>query len=151
MEKRTINSFGILVILICLIVIFSMVIPGLLIKYLSHWIIPPAIALIMTLLVGLVLMDKIFELDDALVITLKIPRLKIEIRKYLVWAFLIVCSVSIVLELVQFFLFSSNTSWLDPPIAIAGAIVGIIIHIIGSKWLMKRVEFELDRWESNVL
>jgi len=28
---------------------------------------------------------------------------------------------------------------------------GIIIHIIGSKWLMKRVEFELERWESNVL
>jgi glycopeptide antibiotics resistance protein len=105
----------------------------------------------MTLLVGLVIMDDLFELDDVLVITLKKPKLKIEIRKYLIWAFLIVCTISIVLEVVQFLLSSSNTSWLDPLAATAGSMFGIILHIIGSKWLMKRVEFELDRWESNVL
>ena len=43
-------------------------------KYFSHWIIPPTVAVIMTLLVGLVLMDDLFELDDALVITLKKPK-----------------------------------------------------------------------------
>ena len=121
------------------------------IKYLSHWIIPPTVALMMTLLVGLVLMDAIFELDDTLAITPKKLKLKIEIKKYLVWAFLIVAIVSIILELVQFFISRSNMSWLDPLLAIAGSILGIIIHIIGSKWIMKRVEFELDRWESNVL
>ena len=128
-----------------------MALPSLWAKYFSHWIILPTIALIATLLIGLVLMDDIFELDDALVVILKKPKLKIEIRKYLVWAFLIVCAISIVLEVVQFFLSSSNTSWLDPLIAIAGSVFGIILHIIGSKRLMKRVEFELDRWESNVL
>ena len=151
MQKRTIISSIILFTLICLLVVLSVVISGLWIKYLSHWIILPAIALIMTFLTGLVLMDNIFELDDALVITLKEPKLKIEIRKYLVWAFLIVCSISIVLEVVQFLLSSSNTSWLDPLTAIGGSVFGIILHIIGSKVLMKRVEFELDRWESNVL
>ena len=151
MEKRTIISFFILFVLICLLLVFLIVVPSLWIKYLSHWIIPPTIAVIMTLLIGLVLMDGLFELDDALVITLKKPKLKIEIKKYLVWAFFIVCIVSIILELVQFFLSSINTSWLDPTTAIAGSVFGIILHIIGSKWLMKRVEFELDRWESNVL
>ena len=151
MEKRTIVSCIILFALICLLLGFSMVAPGLWIKYLSHWTIPPTIALIMTLLVGLVLMDNLFELDDPLVITPKKLKLKIEIRKYLVWAFLIVCIVSIILELVQFFLSLSNTSWLDPLTAMAGSIFGIILHILGSKWIMKRVEFELDRWESNVL
>jgi hypothetical protein len=151
MEKRTIVSGIILFVLLCLILGFSMVAPGFWIKYLSHWTTPPAIALIMTLLVGLVLMDNLFELDDAVVITLKKLKLKIEIRKYLVWAFLIVCSISVMLELVQFFLSLSDTRWLDPLTAIAGSIFGIILHIFGSKWIMKRVEFELDRWESNVL
>jgi hypothetical protein len=151
MEKRTIVSGIILFVLLCLILGFSMVAPGFWIKYLSHWTTPPAIALIMTLLVGLVLMDNLFELDDAVVITLKKLKLKIEIRKYLVWAFLIVCSISVILELVQFFLSLSDTRWLDPLTAIAGSIFGIILHIFGSKWIMKRVEFELDRWESNVL
>jgi len=105
----------------------------------------------MTLLIGLVLMDGIFELDKALVITIKKPKLKIEIRGYLVWSFLIVCLISIIFELVQFFLSSGAISWLDSLIAIAGSIVGIILHIIGSKLLMKRVEFELERWEDNVL
>ena len=151
MEKRTIVSFTILFVLTCLLLGLTIVVPELWIKYLSHWIILPAIALITTFLMGLVLMDNIFELDDALVVTLREPKLKIEIRKYLVWAFLIVCTISIVLEVVQFFLSSSNTSWLDPLTAIAGPVFGIILHIIGSKWIMKRVEFELDRWESNVL
>ena len=151
MEKRTIVSFIILFTLICVLLVFSLLAPSFWIKYFSHWIVPPTIALIMTLLVGLVLMDGLFELDDVLVITLKKPKLKIEIRKYLVWSFLIVCIVSIILELVQFFLSSINTSWLDPTLAIAGSVFGIILHIIGSKVLMKKVEFELDRWESNVL
>ncbi len=151
MEKRTIISFTILLALTCLSVLFSMVLPAFWTKYFSHWLIPSTVAVIMTLLVGLVLMDDLFELDEALVVTLRKPKLKIEIRKYLVWAFLIVCIISIVLEVVQFFISSSNTSWLDPLTAIAGSVFGIILHIIGSKVLMKRVEFELDRWESNVL
>jgi len=151
MHKRTIISSVILFTLICFSLVFSMVLPAFWTKYFSHWIIPPTITLILTLLIGLVLMDNLFELDDALVVTLKKPKLKIEIRKYLVWAFLIVCTISIILEVVQFFLSSSNTSWLDPLTAISGSVFGIILHIIGSKWLMKRVEFELDRWESNVL
>ena len=151
MEKRTIISFTILFAITCLILGFSIVVPEFWIKSLSHWIIPPTIALIMTLLIGLVLMDNLFELDNSLVITVKKSRLKIGIQKYLVWAFLIVCFVSIILELVQFIIDRSNTSWLDPLIAIAGSIVGIILHIIGSKLLMKRVEFELERWEDNVL
>ncbi|MCK4795811.1 MAG: hypothetical protein KAT05_00440, partial [Spirochaetes bacterium] len=114
MNKRTIVSCVILFTLICFALVFSIVVPELWIKSLSHWIIPPTIALVLTLLVGLVLMDDLFELDDALVITLKKPKLKIEIRKYLVWAFLIVCAISIVLEVVQFFLSSGATSWLDP-------------------------------------
>ena len=151
MNKRTIISCVILFTLICLSVLFSMVLPAFWTKYFSHWIIPPTIALVLTLLIGLVLMDDLFELDDALGITLKKPKLKIEIRKYLVWAFLIVCTISIVLEVVQFFISNSNTSWLDPLTAIAGSVFGIILHIVGAKCLMKRVEFELDRWESNVL
>ena len=151
MEKRTIISGVILCAVICFLVVLSMLIPGLWVKYLSHWIILPIVALITTLLMGLVLMDGIFELDRPLVITLKKPKIKIEIRGHLIWAFLIVCFISIILELVQFFLSSGAISWLDPLIAIAGSIVGIILHIIGSKLLMKRVEFELERWEDNVL
>lgn len=151
MEKRTIISGIILFVLICLLLGLSLGSPNFWIKSLSLWIIPPTIALIMTLLIGLVLMDGIFELDKALVITLKKPKLKIEIRGYLVWSFLIVCLISIIFELVQFFLSSGAISWLYPLIAIAGSIVGIILHIIGSKLLMKRVEFELERWEDNVL
>ena len=100
---------------------------------------------------GLVLMDSIFELDGKLLITLKRLNLKIEIGKHLVGAFLLVCGVAIILEVLQFFLSRSNASWLDPLMVITGAIAGIIIHIIGSKRLMKRVEFELERWEDNVL
>ena len=58
----------------------------------------------MTLLIGLVLMDDIFELDDLIVIILKKSKLKIEIKKYLVWAFLVVCIGSIIFEVVQFFI-----------------------------------------------
>ena len=151
MSKRTIVSFVILFLCICLILAFSLGNPAIWTKYTSHWIVTSVIALIMTLLVGLVLMDGIFELDKPLVITLMKPKLKIEIRGHLIWAFLIVCFISIVLELVQFFLASGATSWFDPLIAIAGSIAGIILHIIGSKLLMKRVEFELERWEDNVL
>ncbi len=151
MDKRTIVSCSILFVVICLLLGLSMIIPGLWVKYLSHWIVPPVIALIMTLLVGLVLMDKIFELDKALIITPKKMKLKIEIRKYLVWAFLIVSIVSVILECTQFFLSRANASWLHLLVAIAGSVLGIILHIIGSKWLMKRVEFEIERWEDNVL
>jgi hypothetical protein len=151
MEKRTIISFIILVIFIGFLVGFSVAIPGLWGNHLSHWIITPLIALIMTLLVGLVLMDNLFELDHALVITIKRSKLKIEIRQYLVWAFLLVSAVAIVLEVVQFFLSRNTVHWIDPLTAIAGAVAGIVLHIIGSKCLMKRVEFELERWEDNVL
>jgi hypothetical protein len=151
MEKRTIVSGVILCAVIFALVVLSLLIPGLWVKYLSHWIILPIIALITTLLMGLVLMDSIFELDGKLLITLKRLNLKIEIGKHLVGAFLLVCGVAIILELLQFFLSRSNTSWLDPLMVITGAIAGIIIHIIGSKRLMKRVEFELERWEDNVL
>jgi len=151
MEKRTIVSGIILFALICLMLGFSIIVPNLWIKYFSHWIIPPIIALIMTLLIGLVLMDNLFELGNSLVITIKKSRLIIEIQKFLVWAFLIVCFVSVVLELVQFFIDRSNANCLDLLTAIAGSFLGIILHIIGSKLLMKRVEFELERWEDNVL
>jgi hypothetical protein len=151
MEKRTIISCAILLALICLLVGLSLLIPDLWTKYLSPWIIIPTIALTITLLIGLVLMDDIFELDEALIITPRKLRLKIEIRNYLVWALLLVCSSAIIVEVVQFFLFRSRASYLDPLLAIAGAVTGIILHIIGSKWLMKRVEFELERWEDNVL
>ncbi|MBW2553085.1 MAG: hypothetical protein JRE20_02990 [Deltaproteobacteria bacterium] len=151
MEKRTVVSFTILFVLICLLLGLSLGSPNFWIKSLSLWIIPPIIALIMTLLIGLVLMDGIFELDKPLVITLKKPKLKIEIRGHLIWAFLIVCFITIIFELVQFSLSSGVTSWFDPLVTIAGSIVGIILHIIGSKLLMKRVEFELERWEDNVL
>jgi hypothetical protein len=107
--------------------------------------------MVMTLLVGLVLMDKIFELDKSLVIRLKSSHLKIEIKKYLVWAFIIVFAVSIILEVVQFLLSGSSLSWIDPLLVFAGSALGIVIHIIGSKRLMKRVEFELEKWEDNVL
>jgi len=125
-EKRTVVSFTILFVLICLLLGLSLGSPNFWIKSLSLWIIPPIIALIMTLLIGLVLMDGIFELDKPLVITLKKPKLKIEIRGHLIWAFLIVCFITIIFELVQFSLSSGEL-------------------------LMKRVEFELERWEDNVL
>jgi len=153
--KQKIKIFGIsaaiLLVLVFLLLVISMAFPGLWAKYLSHWIILPIFALIITLLIGLVLMDNIFELDSSLVITLKRSRLKIEIKKYLIWAFFIVCMGAIFLELIQFLLSQSNTSLLDPVATIGGSVSGIILHILGSKWFMKRVEFELDRWESNVL
>ena len=151
MQKRTIISGAILCAVVCFLVVLSMSIPSLWEKYLSHWIILPLISLIMALLIGLVLMDRIFELDGKLLITLEKLKLKIEIGKHLVGAFLIVCSVAVILELVQFLLSESTISWLDPLMIMAGAIAGIIIHIIGSRLLMKRVEFELERWEDNVL
>ena len=151
MGKRTIISFTILFVLTCLLLGFSIVVPDLWLKSLSHWIIIPAIALTITLLIGLVLMDDIFELDYGIVITPKKLKVKIEIKKYLMWAFLIVCFGSIILELIQFFFNRITTNWLDPVTAIAGSVLGIILHIMGSKWLMKRVEFELERWENNVL
>ena len=151
MGKRTVISSIILTLFIGLLVGFSVAIPSLWTNHLSHWIITPVIALIMTLLVGLVLMDGLFELDYALVIRIKKSKLKIEIRQYLVWAFLLVCAVVLVLEVVQFFLSPGTVNWMDPLTAIAGAVAGIVLHIIGSKCLMKRVEFELERWEDNVL
>ena len=151
MEKRTIISGIILFALICLLLGFSIIVPDLWIKYFSHWTIPLSIALIMTLLIGLVLMDNLFEIGNSLVITLKNPGIKIEINKSLVCAFLIVCIVSIIFEVVQFFVDPGNASCFDPLTAIAGSLLGIILHIMGSKCLMKRVAFELERWEDNVL
>jgi hypothetical protein len=151
MEKRTIISCGILLVVICLLLGFSWGKPDFWTGDLSHWIIPASISLIMTLLVGLVLMDRIFELDKPLVLSLKSFHLKIEIRKYLVWAFVIVSAVSIILEVVQFFLSGSALHWMDPLMVLAGSALGILIHIIGSKRLMKRVEFEMEKWEDNVL
>ena len=94
MEKRTFVSGIILFALICLLLGFSIIVPNLWIKSLSHWIIPPTIALAMTLLIGLVLMDNLFELGNSLVITVKKLRLKIEIQKFLVWAFLIIFTLN---------------------------------------------------------
>jgi len=150
-EKRTLVSLIILAVLVCLLAVFSIALPGLWVGGISHWIIPPLIALLMTLLVGLVLMDDLFELDEAIIITVKRSRLRIEIRKYLVWAFLLVCLFSIVMEMVQYLFFRLHVRWMDPLLAISGSVAGIVLHIIGSKWLMKRVEFELERWEDNVL
>ena len=151
MTKRTALSSVVLFLFICLLLGFSLVNPGMWATYTSHWIVTSFIALIMTLLLGLVLMDGIFELDKPKFLTLRKPKLKIEIRGHLIWAFLIVCFISIILELVQFSLSSGAASWFDPLIAIAGSIAGILLHIIGSKLLMKRVAFELERWEDNVL
>ena len=151
MKKRTVISLGILCVLTLLLVGLSIGSPSLWTQYLSHWIIPPSIAILMTLLIGLVLMDDLFELDNPLVMTVKKSKLRIEIKKYLVWAFLIVCFVSIVLELIQYALAKNSASIIDPLLIIAGALFGIILHAIGAKLLMKRVEFELERWEDNVL
>ena len=149
--KRTVVSLIILVVLICLLGGFTIAMPGLWSGQLSHWIVLPAIALIMTLLVGLVLMDDLFELDEAVFIRLKKSHIGIGIRKYLIWAFVLVCAVSFVFEAVQFFLSHSLMRWTDPLLILAGSMAGIVLHIIGSKWLMKKVEFELERWEDNVL
>ena len=151
MKKRTVISFGVLLVFVCLLIGFSLGSPILWTNHFSHWSIPPFIALLMTLLIGLVLMDDLFELDGSLAITLKKLGVKVEIKKFLVLSFLIVCLVSIVLELVQFFLSKGNASLLDPMTIIGGSLLGIVLHIIGSKLLMKRVEFELERWEDNVL
>jgi hypothetical protein len=105
----------------------------------------------MTLLVGLVLMDDLFELDELFVIRLKKSHVGIGIRKYLLWAFFLVCFISFLLEGVQFFLSSRHLRWSDPLLILSGSLAGIVLHIIGSKWLMKKVEFELERWEDNVL
>lgn len=150
-EKRTQVSLIILILLVCLLAGLSIALPGLWMGALSHWIIQPVIALLMTLLVGLILMDDLFELDKAVCIKVKWSRLIIEIRQYLVWAFVLVCLFAVIMEVVQFFFSRHHMSWKDPLLIIAGSVAGIVLHIIGSKWLMKRVEFELERWEDNVL
>ena len=151
MKSRTIISFCILLILVCLLIGSSLGSSNLWANHFSHWSILLSLSLLITLLMGLVLMDDIFELDGRVAIGLKAFRLKVEIKKFLVLAFLIICVVSIILELVQFVLSQSNASFLDPMLIIGGSVLGIIVHIIGSKLLMKRVEFELERWEDNVL
>lgn len=151
MQRRTIISGVILCAVICILVILSISIPDLWQKHLTHWIIFPLVALVMTLLIGLVLMDRIFELDGKLIIPLEKLKLKIEIGKHLIGAFLIVSFIAVVLELVQFSLSEGTISWLDPLMIMAGAFAGIIIHVIGSRVLMKRVEIEIERWEDNVL
>ena len=151
MKKRTVISFGILFVFICLLIGSSLGSSSLWISHFSHWSILSSIALLITLLMGLVLMDDIFELDGSVAITLKAFGLKVEIKKFLLLAFLLICVVSIILELVQFLLSQGNASLLDPITIICSSILGIVIHIVGSKLLMKRVEFELERWEDNVL
>ena len=137
--------------LVCLLGGSSLADSNLWASHFSHWSVLPFLALLITLLMGLVLMDDLFELDGSLEITFERLGLKIEIKKFLVCAFLVICSVSIILELVQFSLSQGNASLLDPMVIIGGSVVGIAVHIIGSKLLMKRVEFELERWEDNVL
>ena len=151
MKKRTVISFGILVVLVCLLAGSSLADINLWANHFSHWSILPFLALLITLLMGLVLMDDLFELDSSVEIILKKLGLKVEIKKFLVLAFLIICLVSIILELVQFFLSQGNANFIDPMMIIGGSFLGIIVHNIGSKLLMKRVEFELERWEDNVL
>lgn len=149
--KRTGVSLVILMVFICLLGGFTIAMPGLWANHLSHWIVLPSIALIMTLLLGLVLMDDLFELDKAVFIRLKKSHIGIGIRKYLLWAFFLVCAVSFIMEGVQFFISRSYMRWADPLLVISGSMAGIVLHIVGSKWLMKKVEFELERWEDNVL
>jgi hypothetical protein len=151
MSKGTLSSSIILFVSICLLAGFSIGLPEIWTSHLSHWTILFFIALILTFLMGLVLMDDLFELDSAQVLTLGRLSLKIEIKRYFVWAFCIIGMVAIILETIQFFLSQGNVSLLDPLIIIAGSALGIIVHIIGSSLLMKRVEFELERWEDNVL
>ena len=151
MKTRTLISFGMLVLLVCLLAGSSLGDPSLWANHFSHWSVLPSIALLITLLMGLVLMDDLFELDSSVEITLKKLGLKVEIKKFLVLTFLIICLVSIILELVQFSLSQGNASFIDPMMIIGGSVIGIIVHNIGSKLLMKRVEFELERWEDNVL
>ncbi len=150
MEKRTIIS-GVILIVFCVVLGVSTGITALWITYLTHWIILPTVALVLTLLVGMVLMDDIFELDKSLVITLRKPKVMIEIKQYLVWAVAIVGAGGWVVEAIQLFLVRSTVNWRDPLLIFAGAVAGIVLHIIGSRWLMKKVEFELERWEDNVL
>lgn len=149
--KRTRVSLVILALFICLLGGVTVAVPSLWTNHLSHWMILPSIALIMTLLVGLVLMDDLFEMDTIVFFRLKKSHIGIGIRKYLLWAFFLVCAVSLLLEGVQFFLSGSYARWEDPLLILAGSMGGIVLHIIGSKWLMKKVEFELERWEDNVL
>jgi hypothetical protein len=151
MRKRTFISSVMLFVSICILTGFSIGLPNFWTNYLSHWAILFSIAFIMTLLIGLVLMDDLFELDNNLVMRSGKSSPKIEVQRYLIWAFSIVCIVAIILEVVQFFLSQENVSFLDPVIIISGSALGIIIHVIGSSLLMKRVEFELERWEDNVL
>lgn len=151
MKSRTIISFCILFILVCFLIGASLGSSNLWSNHFSHWSILPSIALLITLLMGLVLMDNLFELDGSVEITLEKLGLKVEIKNFLLLAFLIICFVSIILEFVQFFLSPGNARVLDPIIIIGGSVLGIAVHIIGSKLLMKRVEFELERWEDNVL
>ena len=151
MKKRTIISFSILLIVVCLLIVSSLGNSSLWENHFSHWGILPTIALLITLLIGLVLGDDLFELNGSPPVTLKKLGLIVEVKKHFIGAFLIVCFVSVILELAQLILSKSSVSLLDPLAIIIGAISGIAIHIIGSKLLMKRVEFELERWEDNVL
>jgi hypothetical protein len=151
MHKRTVISFCILLVFVCLLIGSSLGGSSLWENYFSHWSIPLSIAFLITLLLGLVLKDDLFELDSLVAVTLRKLRLKVEIKKHLIGALLIVCFVAVILELVQFVLSQGKANFLDPMVIIGGSILGIVVHIIGSKLLMKRVEFELERWEDNVL
>ena len=108
MKKRTVISFCILLVFVCLLIGSSLGSSSLWANHFSHWSILSSIALLITLLMGLVLMDDLFELDGSVAITLKTLGLKVEIKKFLVLAFLIICVVSIILELVQFVLSQGN-------------------------------------------
>jgi hypothetical protein len=151
MKKTTIISFCILLVFICLLIGTSLGSSSLWENHFSHWSIPSSIAFLITLLIGLVLKDDLFELDSSVAVTLRSLRLKVEIKKHLIGALLIICFVAVILELVQFVLTQGRANLLDPMIIIGGSALGIVVHIIGSKLLMKRVEFELERWEDNVL
>ncbi len=111
MKSRTIISFCILFILVCLLIGSSLGSSNLWANHFSHWSILPSFSLLITLLMGLVLMDDIFELNGSVAIGLKVFKLKVEIKKFLVLSFLIICVVSIILELVQFVLSQSNASF----------------------------------------
>lgn len=151
MKKRTVISFSVLLVFTCLLIGFSLGSPGFWTHHFSHWSLPPGIALFMTLLIGLVLMDDLFELDGSLSISVEKLGLALEVKEHFIWALLIVGLVAIVLEAVQYALSQGNASLLDPLTIIAGSVSGIVLHLIGSNVLMRRVEFELERWEDNVL
>ncbi|MDX1777932.1 MAG: hypothetical protein R3339_03565, partial [Thermodesulfobacteriota bacterium] len=69
MKTRTLISFGMLVVLVFLLAGSSLADSNLWENHFSHWSVLPSLSLLITLLMGLVLMDDLFELDGSVEIT----------------------------------------------------------------------------------